>query len=67
MKFTCTKDNLYQALALVGSIAGKQAHLPILVNVLIRAQEAGVEILATNLELAIRVHTITKTIHNKQL
>jgi DNA polymerase-3 subunit beta len=60
MKFTCTKDNLYQALALVGSIAGKQAHLPILVNVLIRAQEAGVEILATNLELAIRVQVRAK-------
>lgn len=60
MKFTCTKDNLYQALTLVGSIASKQVNLPILVNVLIVAQESGVEVLATNLEIAIRVQVRAK-------
>lgn len=60
MKFTCTKDNLAQALTLVGSVASKQVNLPILTNVLIQASESKVEILATNLETALRVQVRAK-------
>lgn len=52
MKFTCTRENLKQALDIVSSLAGKHAHLPILSNVLIQATEAKVEFVATNLEVA---------------
>ena len=54
MKFTCTRENLKQALDIVSSLAGKHAHLPILSNVLIQAQETKVEFISTNLEVAIK-------------
>ncbi len=53
MKFFCTKENLAKSLALVIGVAGKNINLPILGNVLIKASEQKVEIMATNLELAI--------------
>lgn len=54
MKFTCTKENLKQALSVVSPLAGKHAHLPILANLLIQADEANVQIIATNLEVAVK-------------
>lgn len=54
MKFTCTRENLRQALDTVSPLAGKHAHLPILSNVLIQATEAKVEFISTNLEVAIK-------------
>lgn len=53
MKFTCTKENLAKGLLLVGSLTAKSTNLPILGNVLITANESGVEFVTTNLELAI--------------
>jgi DNA polymerase III subunit beta len=53
MKFTCIKENLSSAMSLVTSLATKSVNLPILSNVLLRAGEQKVEIIATNLELAI--------------
>lgn len=55
MKFACTKENLNYALNLVSPLASRQSNLPILVNVLIVATEAKVELVATNLEMAARV------------
>lgn len=60
MKLTCTKDNLSQALSLVGGIAGKNINLPILANVLIKAENQTAEIVATNLELAVVAHLPAK-------
>ncbi len=54
MKFLCTRENLKQALDTVSPLAGKHSHLPILANILIQATEANVEIIATNLEVAIK-------------
>ena len=54
MKFTCTKENLSKALNLTSALASKQNHLPILAHVLIRATEAKVELIATNLEMGVR-------------
>lgn len=55
MKFTCIKENLSAAMSLVTNLATKSVNLPILSNVLLRAGEQKVEVIATNLELAIAV------------
>lgn len=53
MKFTCTQENLKNGLNLVTSVAKPSVTLPILGNVLIKADISGLELIATNLELAI--------------
>lgn len=55
MKFSCTKENLSQALSLCAGLATKNVNLPILSNVLLKAEAQRVEISSTNLELAIVV------------
>lgn len=55
MKISCTKENLSKALSVIGGIANKSVNLPILGNVLIKATEQKMELVATNLELAIIV------------
>lgn len=54
MKFTCTRENLVYTLDVVSSLASKHANLPILVNILLKAGESGVEVISTNLEIAIK-------------
>lgn len=54
MKFTCTKENLSHVLGLVGGNAGKQVNLPILLNILIQADDSKVVFIATNLEIAVK-------------
>lgn len=51
MKFSCTQENLRTALALVSHIASRQGSLPILSNVLIRAESRALTLVTTNLEL----------------
>ncbi|PIT87219.1 MAG: DNA polymerase III subunit beta [Candidatus Magasanikbacteria bacterium CG10_big_fil_rev_8_21_14_0_10_40_10] len=53
MKIICTRENLANALSLIGGVAGKNINLPILNNVLIKADSQKVDLVATNLELAI--------------
>lgn len=60
MKFSCTKENLNRVLSLVSGLTGKNVTLPILNNILIRAEDQRVEIAATNLELAIIVNVRAK-------
>lgn len=60
MKITCTKENLSKALSIVGGIANKNVNLPILGNILIKADDQKTEIVATNLELAIVAHVRSK-------
>jgi len=60
MKFSCTKENLYKTLSLVVAVAGKNINLPILGNVLIKVEEQKVEIIATNLEVAITANLRSK-------
>lgn len=52
---SCTKENIARALALVSGVTGKNINLPILNNVLLKADEQKLEVIATNLELAIIV------------
>ncbi len=60
MKFTCTHDNLVHALQAVSGVANKQGHLPILQNILFRAKEAGVELIATDLEIVVKTNLRAK-------
>ncbi len=60
MKFTCVKENLAQTLDLVSNLAGKQVNLPILMNILIQAEESGVRLIATNLEMSIKANLRAK-------
>ncbi len=60
MKITCTRDNLVKALSIVGSISNKSVNLPVLGNVLIKADDQKTEIIATNLELAVIAHIRSK-------
>lgn len=60
MKFSCTKENLAQAMSVISAVAGKNANLPILGNVLIKVDGQKVEMSATNLEMAIIVNLRSK-------
>jgi DNA polymerase-3 subunit beta len=53
MKFSCTKENLLEALNTVGGVAGKQVNLPILSNILLKTDEQKIVLIATNLDIAI--------------
>lgn len=53
MRFSCTQENLNQGLSAVSHVAGKNANLPILGNVLIKADEKSLKFMSTNLEIAI--------------
>jgi DNA polymerase III subunit beta len=53
VKLTCTRENLYQGLSIVSRISTKNVNLPILNNVLLQADEKGLTLSSTNLELAI--------------
>lgn len=55
MTFTCTQENLFQGLSLVGHIAGKNPNLPILSNVLLKAEDGSLKLSTTNLEMAVSV------------
>ncbi|MFA7314643.1 MAG: DNA polymerase III subunit beta [Candidatus Magasanikbacteria bacterium] len=60
MMFTCTRENLEYSLSLVSSLASKHTNLPILGNVLIKATESGIEVSATNLEIAVKTQLRAK-------
>jgi len=53
MKLTCTQENLSHALQLVSHIASKNVSLPILNNVLLKAEKGILSLLTTNLEIGI--------------
>lgn len=53
MKIVCLQENLKKGLAIVGHINNKNINLPILNNILIKANDAGIELVSTNLEIGI--------------
>ena len=53
MKFSCTKENLHQGLSITSHISTKNVNLPILNNVLLKADGGGLKLISTNLEIAI--------------
>jgi len=54
MRFVCKQENLIKALNKMSGLVGKNFNLPILNNILIKTDEDGIEILATNLEVGIK-------------
>lgn len=60
MKVICTQENLLRGIQFASHVAGKNASLPILNNVLLSAGSAGLDILATNLEVGIRARVRAK-------
>lgn len=53
MKFSCTQENLYLGLQVVGHITNKNNTLPILNNVLLKIENKELRLLSTNLETAV--------------
>ncbi|MFA6099150.1 MAG: DNA polymerase III subunit beta [Patescibacteria group bacterium] len=53
MKVICTQENLNRGLQLVSHIASKNISLPILNNVLIKAEKGGIILMTTNLEIGV--------------
>jgi DNA polymerase-3 subunit beta len=60
MKITILKDNIKSGLDGVGRVVNPQLNLPVLSNILIKAEGSGVKFFATDLELA-----ITKSVFGK--
>jgi len=53
MKFICLQENLKRGLNIVGHVTSKNINLPILNNILIKAEEGNIEFISTNLEIGI--------------
>ncbi len=53
MKLSCTRDNLHQGLSITSHLMTKNVNLPILQNVLMKAEGGTIKFTATNLEMAI--------------
>lgn len=54
MKFSCTQENLKRGLLATGYVAGKNVNLPILNNVLVKIDGTTIQLISTNLEVAVR-------------
>ncbi len=54
MKLSCTQENLNRGLLISSHIASKNVNLPILNNVLFRAEGGVITLVATNLEIGIK-------------
>lgn len=53
MKFSCTQENLNIGLSVVSHIANRSINLPILGNVLLKADDKTLQMMSTNLEVAV--------------
>ncbi|MFA6511794.1 MAG: DNA polymerase III subunit beta [Patescibacteria group bacterium] len=53
MKLSCTQENLVRGVNAVGHLTGKNLSLPILSNILLRAEQGSVTLASTNLEVGI--------------
>jgi DNA polymerase-3 subunit beta len=60
MKITCTQENLKRGLGIVSHIASKNTSLPILSNVLIKAEKNTLGLVTTNLEMGVRCQVRAK-------
>ena len=57
MKFTIARDRLLKALQLATGVVERRQTLPVLANLLIRADENGVALTGTDLEVEMVAHT----------
>ncbi|NMC51379.1 DNA polymerase III subunit beta [Candidatus Kuenenbacteria bacterium] len=56
MKITCTQENLIKGLSAVSHIVGKNVSLPILNNILIKAEGGIIRLMSTNLDIGIKTN-----------
>ena len=56
MKLAVTQENLSRALGIVGRVAQSKQSLPVLSNILLKAENNQLVLAATNLEIAITQH-----------
>jgi len=54
MKLICLQENLKRGLNIVGHATSKNINLPILNNILIKAQQGNIEFISTNLEIGVK-------------
>jgi len=54
MKLICLQENLKKGLNIVGHATSKNINLPILNNILIKAEAGNIEFISTNLEIGVR-------------
>jgi len=54
MKLICLQENLKKGLNIVGHATSKNINLPILNNILIKAEGGNIEFISTNLEIGVR-------------
>lgn len=64
MKLSCTKENLLAGLTAVNRIANKNLTLPILGNILLRAENNTLILSATNLEVGITTHVRSRVVES---
>jgi len=57
MKFISLQENLKQGLQIVSHVVSKNINLPILNNILVKANKGNIELIATNLEIGI-IHQV---------
>ncbi|MBM3665091.1 MAG: DNA polymerase III subunit beta [Actinobacteria bacterium] len=55
VRLTCSRDELASRLALASRAASSKGTIPVLANVLLRAEEGVVELAATDMEVSVRV------------
>ncbi len=60
MKFTCKKNKLKEGISKIERVVSKQTTLPVLGNILIKSHKGQLLLMATNLELAIKVSISAK-------
>jgi len=60
MKFTCKKNKLKDGINKIERVVSKQTTLPVLGNILIKSSKGQLLLIATNLELAIKVNISAK-------
>lgn len=53
MKLSCTRENLHQGLSITSHLTSKNINLPVLQNVLVKADGGSIRFTATNLEIAV--------------
>lgn len=53
MKLSCTRENLHQGLSITSHLMTKNVNLPILQNVLMKAEGGAIRFTSTNLEIAV--------------
>jgi DNA polymerase-3 subunit beta len=60
MRIICTQENFNKGLGVVSHIANKNSNLPILNNVLLKAEKEGLTLITTDLEIGIKVFVRSK-------